>query len=161
MIRYLGASAIVIVVATSWVSLMPPAPLTQPVNFNHAAHSDVLDCEGCHEGVTSMARAGIPQSEFCVGCHEEAPSVVSAATWEAITNGDPIAWQRVTRVPDHTYFSHRRHAGSAGLACETCHGDVGARTDAVTVPFVVPVMDECLSCHAQEGASEDCTACHR
>lgn len=161
MIRYLSASAIGVVVAATWMWWMPVVPVAQPVNFNHAAHTDALDCVGCHEGADSMARAGIPQGDFCVGCHEDAPSVVEAAQWEAITNGVPIAWQRVTRVPDHTYFSHRRHVASGGLACETCHADVGARTQAVTVAAIAPTMDACLSCHAQEGASEDCTACHR
>jgi hypothetical protein len=161
MTRYLTALGILVVVAAAWVMLMPAVALDQPLNFNHLAHAEMIDCDGCHEGVRTSERAGIPQGDLCLNCHEEPPSVATAAQWEEIAGGSPIAWQRVTRVPEHAYFSHRRHVTLAQLGCETCHGDIGTRSEAVGRAPINLDMDTCISCHAREGASEDCVACHR
>lgn len=159
--RALTLVAIVVVVAAGWIYLLPPAPVRQPLAFNHARHAQ-MGCAVCHQGVGTAARAGIAQGEICVKCHTTAPRVAGAAAlWGRVGRGEPIGWVRATRLPDEALFSHRRHVTLGKLECASCHADVGKRT---APPGVVPVrlnMDACLSCHQREGASQDCAACHR
>lgn len=158
--RPVSLASIVVGVALAWMLLLPPAPLAQPLAFNHARHA-ALACVACHGGAETAAWAGIPAASVCVKCHAAAPAGVTGATWDALTRGQRPAWVRVTRVPDHTLFSHRRHVALARLECVSCHGDIGTRA---APPIANPVrlnMDDCLSCHKREGASEDCAACHR
>ena len=37
-----------------------------------------------------------------------------------------IRWVRLYRVPDHSFFSHRRHVVLGKLECKTCHGAIEA-----------------------------------
>lgn len=161
MVRWLRFAATAIAGALAWVLLLPAAPLSQPLAFNHARHQTVA-CAVCHRGAETSARAGIPQGDMCIKCHATAPAAAGAAAlWPELARGRPIGWLRVTRVPDHVMFSHRRHVTLGGLACESCHADIGQRT---APPPRAPMrlkMDTCLACHQREGASADCAACHR
>ena len=140
--------------------ILPAAPVTQALPFNHAKHA-ALTCAGCHAGIQTTPRAGFPPHEVCAKCHATAPASVASADWKQLQTTGVRFWKPVTSVPDHVMFSHRRHVALAGLACESCHGDIGRRT---TPPGRAPVrlvMDTCLACHRTEGASEDCAGCHR
>ena len=159
--RYLLPALVAIVVAVGWVFALPPKPLAQPIAFSHARHASA-GCVLCHQGAEAGIRAGIPQSDVCTRCHAAAPARgVSAAAWNDVSSGRRIAWQRVTRLPDHVAFSHRRHTGPGQLACASCHGDMRQRTEPPSRAPVRLVMDTCLTCHQREGASEDCAGCHR
>jgi c(7)-type cytochrome triheme protein len=72
-----------------------------------------------------------------------------------------VPWVRIYRLPDHVYFSHRRHVGAGKLRCQTCHGQVQQFTEPAPRPVVEPTMDNCIDCHRQKKASVDCNACHR
>jgi hypothetical protein len=159
--RYLFPGFVAVVVAVGWVFAMPPAPMVQPIAFNHATHASA-GCVLCHQGAATGVRAGIPQAETCSRCHATAPGrAISAAAWTDIAAGKRIAWKRLTRLPDHVAFSHRRHTSAGQLACASCHGDMAQRTAPPSRAPVRLVMDTCLSCHKREGASEDCAGCHR
>jgi hypothetical protein len=159
--RYFFPVTVAIAIAVVWILVLPDAPVAQPVAFNHVKHAAV-SCLVCHAGVTSGARAGIPQGDLCLRCHATAPARgVPAAVWTDIAEGRRIAWRQVTQVPDHVRFSHRRHTGAGQLACVSCHGDVQNRTTPPDRAAIRLVMDTCLSCHRREGASEDCAGCHR
>jgi hypothetical protein len=159
--RFLFPVFVTAAVAVGWILAMPPAAMTQPIAFNHAKHA-AAGCAVCHQGVTTGARAGIPQADVCTRCHATAPARgVSEAAWNGIAAGKQIAWKRVTRLPDHVAFSHRRHTVSARLACVSCHGDMRDRTAPPARASVRLVMNTCLDCHRREGASEDCAGCHR
>lgn len=158
--RALAFAGIVVAVAAGWLLALPPAPLSQPVGFDHAKHRGMA-CTVCHRGAEVSARAGIPQGETCAKCHATAPRGTDAAPWSDVGRSGRLGWTRVTRVPDHVYFSHRRHVALAKLDCAACHADVGQRA---APPARVPLrldMDACLTCHRTEGASQDCAACHR
>ena len=159
--RYFFPALLAVIVAVGWMLALPPAPAAQPIAFNHAKHA-AAGCVLCHPGAETGARAGIPQSDTCMRCHAAAPGRgISTAAWNDIASGKTIAWVRLTRVPDHVAFSHRRHTGPGQLACASCHGDMAQRT---APPSRAPVrleMTTCLSCHTSEGASEDCAGCHR
>ena len=159
--RYVLPALVAIVVAVGWLFALPPVALVQPIAFNHAKHA-TAGCVLCHAGAEAGARAGIAQADVCLRCHATAPARgVTEAAWSELSSGKQIAWKRVTRMPDHVAFSHRRHTGSAQLACASCHGDMRQRTAPPGRAPVRLVMDTCLACHKREGASEDCAGCHR
>ncbi len=139
--------------------------VTQPIAFNHHLHvtDQELECVDCHLYALEGVRATIPNLEICIDCHEEAQgqSLEEAKVVEHIADGLPIPWQRVFWVPDHVYFSHRRHTEIAGIECQVCHGDVQDRVEALTKPIVRLTMGKCMDCHYEEGVSNDCINCHR
>ena len=152
-------AAVVVAVAAGWVLVLPSRPAAQPLAFNHAKHQ-ALTCAGCHVGAESAEHATLPGADLCAKCHASAPKGVDAGTWSGLQRG-LTGWVRVTRVPEHAMFSHRRHVALGRLDCSSCHGDVGRRTDPIgRVPMRLD-MKTCRACHEQEGASEDCAACHR
>src|SRR5574341_1012864 len=72
----------------SWRS--PAVP--QPVAFNHRKHTQdlQLNCEFCHQYVTSGAHAGLPGTDICSTCHL-APlgeSQEAARLTELLSQGD-------------------------------------------------------------------------
>lgn len=160
--RGLLFAAATFVVAVAWTWIAPAVPVMQPLAFNHAKHTVALTCTVCHSGAVTGTQASLPSGDTCAKCHASAPPSVSKASWLAIVPAaGPPRWVPVTRLPSHVLFSHRRHVALGGLACESCHGDIGTRT---SPPTRVPIrldMNTCLGCHRTEGASEDCAGCHR
>ena len=147
------------VVAATWVVALPTAPLRQPIAFPHAKHQTTA-CAVCHRGAATETRAGIPEIALCGKCHATPPASAAAA-WNVATATRAIGWVQITHVPAHVMFSHRRHVTLARLDCASCHGAMRERS---TPPGRAPVrltMTTCLSCHRDEGAAEDCAACHR
>lgn len=139
--------------------------VTQPIAFNHRLHlEDVgLDCTDCHLYAESGPRATIPNLTVCSDCHEESQgdSPQEARLIEFIQQGTLVPWRKIYRVPSHVYFSHRRHTAIAGIACETCHGQISEREQPVTRPLVQVTMERCMACHEEQGVSNDCVYCHR
>ena len=84
--------------------------------------------------------------EKCVACHSRtwmSTSVMAPIRW-SIETGRPIAWARVTQLPDFVYFDHAIHV-DRGVGCETCHGRVDRMA---TAEQVAPLtMGWCLDCH--------------
>lgn len=157
--RAIAGAALAIGIAAVWMFVLPSRPAAQPIAFNHARHQ-ALTCAGCHRGVETSERATLPGPGVCATCHASAPTGVDAARWNDLQRA-AVTWVKVTRVPDHVLFSHRRHVTIAKLDCSSCHADIGQRS---TPPGRAPIrldMKTCRSCHQQEGASEDCAACHR
>jgi hypothetical protein len=160
MARLVFLGVTVIAVAALWVLVMPVGAVTQPLAFNHAKHA-LVACATCHSGVEARARATFPTGATCAKCHATPPRSIREGDWNAIQRSDPARWRPVTHLPDYVAFSHRRHVSLGGLACQSCHADIGQRT---APPLRAPIrltMDACLGCHQREGASADCAACHR
>ncbi len=136
----------------------------QPIPFNHKLHIEEagMECTDCHLYAVDGVRATIPNLDICGECHAEplTESAHEARVAEYVREGVPIPWRKVYWVPEHVYFSHRRHTAVAEIACETCHGIVGERSDPLTRPLVRLDMDACMKCHKETGASNDCVACH-
>lgn len=147
------------------VSTTPPE-VVQPLAFNHALHIDDvgLECTDCHLYVTSGERTVVPNIQGCADCHFDEPiteSEAEARLLEHIESEQPIPWRQIYWVPDHVYFSHRRHTATAEIPCETCHGPVAERTEPLTRRLAPIDMDTCMDCHYRTEASNDCIACHR
>ncbi|MDH3628035.1 MAG: cytochrome c family protein [Acidobacteriota bacterium] len=137
----------------------------QPIAFSHRLHVTDLGsaCTDCHLYAESGVRATIPNLETCGFCHEEAQteSPDEARLVEHIEAGEPIPWRKVYRVPDHVYFSHRRHTAIAGIDCTECHGAMEEQEEPVSRPAVRITMNGCMDCHDENGVSNDCLLCHK
>jgi hypothetical protein len=141
------------------------AEVRQPIEYSHRLHVKELGlgCEHCHETARSGEAAGMPALATCAECHQEAmgSSSEERKIVAAVAAGEEISWGRLYDLPSHVYFTHRRHVTSAEIACERCHGDMGAQSRPPPVPLVSMSMDACMSCHRAQGATRDCAACHR
>ncbi len=137
----------------------------QPIQFNHYKHTQELEleCVMCHQGVKDKVRATIPSIEICIECHSE--PVTDSPEEEKIrtyySKGEEIPWKRLFQVPEHVFFSHRRHVTVADLECENCHGDMAQRTKPPSKAPMKIKMNKCLSCHRKLQAKTDCVSCHR
>jgi hypothetical protein len=162
----IGALALVTGVlgfAAGRTALRPEGHASQPIAFNHQKHvKDVgLECSVCHEYFSTSAHSGLPSLALCKGCHAE-PLSKSAEEQKLIVMREPLpSFQKLFRLPDHARYSHRRHVGSAKLACETCHGAIAGTTRPPASPLVRITMATCTGCHAERGVKTDCTSCHR
>jgi hypothetical protein len=120
----------------------------QPVLFDHRHHTrdDGIDCRYCHGAVDRSPFAGVPSTDVCMNCHgqvwNQAPalSLVRASFF----SGKPIAWERVTNLPDFVFFNHSIHV-RRNVGCVSCHGRVDLMGQ-VYMPEAM-TMRWCLECH--------------
>jgi hypothetical protein len=152
-------------------------PAEQPIPFRHDLHAGGLgiDCRYCHSSVERSAAAGMPSAQTCMTCHSLvwAGASVLEPLRTSLALGVPLAWARLHDLPEHAFFRHGIHVAK-GVACETCHGDVGSMAE--TVKAETLSMGWCLSCHRDPqpyldlaGAVPDiatarltsCSTCHR
>ncbi len=174
-------TALVVVAALTWmISAWFGTPVIfasdegpdQPIAFPHTTHVEDLglDCTFCHRDVAKSAQATIPSAGLCMTCHQAIEGRNDLAMAEidklqsAYKDGDPIAWVRVHRVPDHVHFVHEAHirvlsnGNPPSAVCSTCHGDVGAMEKVKQVRTLK--MSDCVDCHRDNNAPTDCTTCH-
>jgi Cytochrome c7 and related cytochrome c/Class III cytochrome C family len=125
----------------------------QPVPFSHAVHAGQLgiDCRYCHTTVTRSWFSSIPSASTCMNCHNQVlkddPRL--ALVRESATNGVPIPWVQIHRLPDYVYFNHSVHV-RRGISCVECHGRVDEMDE---VRHAKPLtMAFCLNCHRDPGA---------
>ena len=134
---------------------------SQPIKYSHKVHvtDNGIDCRFCHSSAVKSTSAGIPSVEKCMICHRVIavghPEVKKIAQyWK---DKKPIPWNRVTELPDHTYFPHKRMV-NAGVACLTCHPGIDQAEAAVQKREFT--MGWCMDCHRKRGVSIDCWTCH-
>ena len=186
----------------------------QPIPFPHTVHAGAVEdgghaiqCEFCHRNVTTGAAATVPAVEVCVICHKQvnggnvkadhiaAEPEIGKITDESLSNiqrvldkhsdGRPIDWERVHRMPDHVRFVHEAHLRfltqgeprqvtlpmgdeqpmnlpvPVQEACTVCHGDVANMAEVQPQDGQSLKMGTCLDCHRQNSVSTDCTVCHK
>ena len=133
----------------------------QPLAFSHRVHArdNAIPCQLCHTYARRGPVAGIPSVQRCVQCHlvvvPKQPEIVKLMTyWK---DKKPIPWVRVYDLPHYVRFTHKRHV-LAGVACETCHGDVKQMEAASQAASLT--MGWCLDCHNERKAPIDCLTCH-
>lgn len=141
-----------------------PAPQVQPVGFNHRLHveDEGMDCTECHMSVETETFAGLPDAGLCSLCHAEllGNGREEQKLVALIQEDEPLVWKSLFREAPHVFFSHRRHVSVAGLDCTVCHGDFAANERPPLSAELIRMQD-CIACHEQEGASADCSQCHR
>lgn len=137
----------------------------QPVAFNHRKHTQdlQLNCEFCHQYVTSGAHAGLPDGAVCSACHlaPMGESTEAARLTELLSRGDALQFRKLFQLASHVKYTHRRHVGIAKLECQQCHGAIAATERPPARPLVEITMGFCLDCHRASEQSLDCVACHR
>ncbi len=164
-LKSIAALGVLLMAAFLWIFYRQNQPYRsgprQPIDFSHRVHvRRGLACDYCHQDVMRSNYAGLPSLLKCISCHREVipyyPQVqILHAYWR---KQRPIPWRRVYRLPDYVHFSHRPHIAS-GIACQTCHGNVGAMNRLRQV--VNFNMSTCLTCHRAYGAKTDCfQTCH-
>ncbi len=139
----------------------------QPIQFNHKKHKDQgVECVNCHNYIREESFAGIPKLQTCLECHEN--PITKSTEEEKIRSfakkGVKLEWIRVYRLPQHVYFSHRRHVALAKLECINCHGAIDNTTKPPLKPLKILMMNDCIDCHKKSKAhnvSTDCIDCHK
>jgi hypothetical protein len=148
-----GAVVPALLIGAIWYYVTPKnfqvgyAP-TQPVPYSHRLHAGQMgmDCRYCHSNVEVAAKAVIPPTQTCMGCHalvktDSARLKPVRDSWES---GKPIEWVHIHKLPDHAYFNHSAHT-TAGVGCVTCHGRIDQME---VVKADQPInMGWCLNCH--------------
>ena len=140
----------------------------QPLAFQHEKHVAAgATCLYCHPGVSNGPVAGLPSTAKCMGCHTNVQPKDPADQKDidrlikAWDEKQPLNWVKITEQPDFVHFNHRPHI-AAGVACESCHGDVSrmgyARSYNLNMGF-------CLNCHQKQAPEKvkrliDCATCH-
>lgn len=141
-----------------------PVPVKQPMALSHKRHMEAdMKCMTCHPGAEEQALAQFPTVSDCMDCHGKArgshpdePKVRLYAERK-----EEIPWVRVDRLPGHVHFSHALHVTSVGMKCEECHRDILKATMPLAVPDIHLKMEDCMHCHRERKANNQCTACHK
>jgi hypothetical protein len=140
-------------------------PNAQPIDYSHKKHVEelLIGCLDCHWNAEKHSSAVIPNIEVCGVCHldveSDHPEERKVAAYAV--QGMKIPWRQVHVVPDHVYFSHRRHVALGELECTVCHGDVAQMEKPFSRPYVSMNMGWCTECHEGVGVTNDCASCHR
>ena len=137
---------------------------SQPIEFSHKVHTEMLKCEECHLGVMNSASATLPNLKVCMGCHQGDPLSKSQEEIKLINfikNNQEVGWKRLYKNPVHVYFSHNRHVSVGNIKCETCHGDMGKAVKPPGRALVHMDMDYCMSCHKKNKVDNSCVICHK
>jgi hypothetical protein len=151
------------VVAFSERPWAPRVDVEQPLPFSHRVHAGInhIPCQYCHEYARRSQTSGAPPIERCVGCHGSALTGGIKPVTRPWTDHQhqpfEIRWNRVYVLPDFVRFTHKPHIW-AGVACQSCHGDVQTM-DRVTPVYEIN-MGFCIDCHTKRGATQDCFVCH-
>ena len=147
----------------------------QPIHYSHKIHAgdNQIDCNFCHSSARKSKISGIPSLNVCMNCHknisEVAPETATeeyskefydgeiaklykAAGWDPAEQQytgktEPVKWVRIHNLPDFVYFNHSQHVTVAGIACQTCHGEVQEME--VMEQFAPLTMGWCIDCHRQ------------
>jgi hypothetical protein len=141
-----------------------PQPVRQPMAMSHKRHMEAsMKCVTCHPGAEEQALAQFPTVVDCMDCHHKArgdhpdePRVRQYAERK-----EEIPWVRVDRLPGHVYFSHGVHVTGAEMKCEECHEGILLATKPLVLPDVHLAMADCMRCHRERKASNQCQVCHK
>ena len=141
-----------------------PVPVKQPMALSHKRHMEAdMKCITCHPGAEDEVLAQFPAVADCMDCHHKARGEhpdEPRVRWFAEQKQE-IPWIRVDRIPGHVYFSHAAHVTLAKMKCEDCHQGISQATRPLALPDVHPTMDDCMRCHRERGASNQCKTCHK
>lgn len=137
------------------LGLSPGYAPVQPIKFSHKVHAgdNGIDCMYCHHTAEQSKTAGIPAMNLCMNCHvliregSHSGKFEIAKIVDAVENKKPVEWTRIHNLPDHVFFSHAVHVGSAKLDCAKCHGAV-EEMDIMRQHSDLS-MGWCINCHRE------------
>lgn len=147
----------------------------------HAGIPAASTCMNCHKYITSTLGALRAEDSLAQKENRRPRPVVSpelTKLYQALAldpamqrdpgkTPQPIAWTRIHRLPDFSYFNHSAHV-SASVSCQQCHGPVETMERVRQVADLT--MGWCVNCHRDAtrngvagkpvAASIDCATCH-
>lgn len=151
--------------AAGRIAFRPAEGATQPIQFNHLKHvkDGEMPCSACHEYYETGNHSGLPALAMCQTCHQQAlgKTAEEQKLLKLFASDSQVTFKKLFSLPDHAYYSHRRHVVVGGLQCETCHGRIADTTAPPRYPLVRITMATCMDCHTEKNVSRDCTNCHR
>ena len=156
--------AVIVVGRLVWVNLWSNRSYApeQPIPFSHKLHAgdNHIPCLYCHTNAERSRHSTVPALNICMNCHSvvavNKPNIMKLT--EAYTQGKPIEWVRIHKLPEFAYFSHQVHIAK-GFDCSRCHGPV--ETMERVRQFRVLNMGDCVTCHRQNGGPTSCNTCHQ
>ncbi len=124
---------------------------------------DQRPCMGCHNTAVHSPQASIPNISTCAACH--LPPLRSdqedTTLLEFIEEERVIPWARVyDYLTGEIVFSHERHVELGRVRCQECHGPVESAEELLYLDIKLR-MEDCMACHENSGASNDCLPCHK
>ena len=147
----------------------------QPIHYSHKIHAgdNQIDCNFCHSSARQSKHSGIPSLNVCMSCHKnisevapetateeyskefydgEIAKLYTAVGWdvenqEYTGKTEPVKWVRIHNLPDFVYFNHSQHVTVAGIACQTCHGEI--QNMEIVEQFSPLTMGWCITCHRE------------
>ena len=128
--------------------------------FSHAVHvlDQGLECINCHEDLAVSDEPGMPAPETCELCHvvldEEKPEDRRV---DSLFDDDVFRAARVNGLEDELVYSHLIHT-EAIEDCGACHR--GIEENRRIGPDLALAMDDCMACHAEQEAPNECATCH-
>ena len=148
----------------------------QPIAFSHKHHAGQMhiSCLYCHNQSEKSRFAQIPAAAVCAGCHKEiwSQSPTLQPVLESDRTGQPILWNKVTKIPAYVYFDHQIHiqqlvgaqsaAQASALAVEH-HSHSGPSSGPNSEPSAEPNSEPSAlsTLDAQENQlRHTCTLCH-
>jgi hypothetical protein len=159
-------ASILVILLIGWIYYLTPDEIVQPIAYNHKIHIEEVElgCIDCHIYYEESVSATFPSLEICSDCHGDEPisdSPEEIKLIEYLNEEVEIPWRQIYNVPDHVYFSHRRHVVLGELDCNECHGEVTELTKPAALPLFELTMDNCMDCHKEHNITNDCLSCHR
>jgi len=156
--------ALVVALAVPLVARRQP-PVPQPIAFNHSKHTGDLQlgCDFCHQYFRTSEHSGLPDAQTCALCHSvpQGESEEAAKLTELLTTGEPLQFNKLFRLPDYVFYTHRRHVTVAELDCTECHDGIADTESPPERPLIKVTMAFCVDCHEEREVTTDCNACHR
>ena len=147
-----------VVAAIAVASCRSTRPPVVAVRFDHGAHlaQPGMTCGFCHQE-DDDGHMQIVGPQLCVPCHEDQgrgpPDFDVRGEFDASGRHHSTG---VAVLSEELRFRHGPHVRLT--SCATCHGDI-ASSDGIPPPAIG--KDDCMGCHAREGASNECSTCHR
>lgn len=131
---------------------------TRLIKFSHAYHATEVgaECSQCHTSAQTSEASGdnlLARMDQCYTCHDQKTTDCQYCHVEAAEPYSAFASPKRELV-----FSHKQHIVDQQMKCEACHA--GVEKKAYENISVLPVMDNCVSCHNGVKADNECRVCH-
>ena len=127
------------------------------IKFNHGLHvNDVgVKCEDCHSKVlssTSSKQNLNPGKKDCAICHDmNDRNECTLCHYENV-------YVKLNATARELNFSHKLHTSKKN--CTECHVGLDKVTYSKEAASVIPQMESCYTCHNNQEATSECSACH-
>lgn len=126
------------------------------IKFSHSLHSEMVDCESCHNsvlGAETLSGITFPNHDNCADCHDVDDD---CSTCHIDDN-----FEALRKSESALIFNHKFHIENSGMSCQDCHQGFEEVDYSWQAENPHPEMADCYSCHNETSvATNACEACH-